>query len=56
LSVFAYYSYSSLYPEDSTIQNLIEKLLAEYAEIEENFAVNPDIFKFFLFMEKEAKY
>ena len=60
LSVFAYYSYSSLYPEDSTIKNLIENLAAEYSaeceEIKKNFATAPDTFKFFLFLEKEAKY
>jgi len=56
LSVFAYYSYSSLYPEDSTIKDLIENLLAEYSVIEENFAVAPDKIKFFFFLEKEAKY
>jgi hypothetical protein len=56
LSVFAYYSYSSLYPEDPTIKNFIETLLAEYSEIEEKFAVDPDIYEFFLFLQKEAKY
>jgi len=58
LAVFAYYSYpeGSLYPDDSSMKDFVARLLSEYSITKDDFAAAPDKFKFYFFLEKEAKY
>jgi hypothetical protein len=38
------------------MKSLVEKLLTEYSITQDDFAAAPDKFRFYFFLEKEAKY